>query len=45
MLSDFQSFELYDLEEDESVAFLLTDLAKHIASGRGERRGQRPHLQ
>ena len=32
MLSDFQSFELYDLEEDESVAFLLTDLPKHIAT-------------
>jgi len=32
MLSDFQSFELYDLEEDESVPFLLTDLPKHIAT-------------
>ena len=32
MLSDFQPFELYDLEEDESVAFPLTDLPKHIAT-------------
>ena len=30
LLSDFQTFELYDLDEDESVAFTLTDLPQHI---------------
>lgn len=30
LLSDFQTFELYDLEEDESVFFPLTDLSKHV---------------
>jgi hypothetical protein len=30
LLSDFQSFELYDLDEDESVKFTLADLPKHV---------------
>ncbi|MEX1258956.1 MAG: DNA methyltransferase [Gemmatimonadota bacterium] len=30
LLSDFQSFELYDLEEDESATFLLADLPAHV---------------
>ena len=30
LLSDFQTFELYDLDEDESVAFDLADLPKHV---------------
>lgn len=30
LLSDFQSFELYDLEEDEAVAFRLSDLPKNV---------------
>ena len=30
LLSDFQTFELYDLDEDESVAFTLTELPQHI---------------
>lgn len=30
LLSDFQSFELYDLEEDETVAFSLSDLVKNV---------------
>ncbi|MFH1342776.1 MAG: DNA methyltransferase, partial [Pseudomonadota bacterium] len=30
LLSDFQTFELYDLDEDESVAFTLSDLPKNV---------------
>jgi len=30
LLSDFQSFELYDLDEDENIVFPLADLPKHI---------------
>lgn len=30
LLSDFQSFELYDLDEGEEVKFKLADLAKHV---------------
>ena len=30
LLSDFQTFELYDLDEDESVAFDLADLPEHV---------------
>lgn len=30
LLSDFQTFELYDLEEDEHVSFALKDLPKHV---------------
>ena len=30
LLSDFQTFELYDLDEDESVAFDLAELPKHV---------------
>ena len=30
LLSDFQTFELYDLDEDESVAFTLADLPQHV---------------
>ena len=30
LLSDFQTFELYDLDEDESVAFDLSDLPQHV---------------
>ncbi|RVC70836.1 class I SAM-dependent DNA methyltransferase [Mesorhizobium sp. M00.F.Ca.ET.038.03.1.1] len=30
LLSDFQSFELLDLEEDEAVSFSLADLPKHV---------------
>ena len=30
LLSDFATFELYDLDEDESVAFALADLPDHI---------------
>lgn len=30
LLSDFQSFELFDLEEDESVCFSLADLPKNV---------------
>ncbi|WOH59466.1 class I SAM-dependent DNA methyltransferase [Bradyrhizobium sp. BWC-3-1] len=30
LLSDFQTFELYDLDEDESVCFALADLPKNV---------------
>ncbi len=30
LLSDFQSFELYDLEEDDHVSISLADLPKHV---------------
>ncbi|TBC53785.1 class I SAM-dependent DNA methyltransferase [Rhizobium leguminosarum] len=30
LLSDFQTFELYDLEEDEETKFALKDLPKHV---------------
>ena len=30
LLSDFQTFELYDLDEDESTAFTLADLPQYI---------------
>ncbi len=30
LLSDFQTFELYDLDEGESVAFTLAELPQHI---------------
>ena len=30
LLSDFQSFELYDLDEGEAIAFLLSELPKHV---------------
>jgi hypothetical protein len=30
LVSDFQNFELYDLDEDESVAFPLADLPRHV---------------
>ena len=30
LLSDFQTFELHDLDEDESVAFTLAELPQHI---------------
>ena len=30
LLSDFQTFELYDLDEDENVAFDLADLPEHV---------------
>lgn len=30
LVSDFQSFELYDLDEREQIAFRLPDLAKHV---------------
>ncbi|MDX2104483.1 MAG: DNA methyltransferase [Alphaproteobacteria bacterium] len=30
LLSNFQSFELYDLEEDDSAFFFLSDLPKHV---------------
>ncbi len=30
LLSDFQTFELYDLDEDESVGFTLADLPQHV---------------
>ena len=30
LLSDFQSFELYDLDEDEELHISLTDLPKHV---------------
>ena len=30
LLSDFQTFELYDLDEDESVAFPLADLPRQV---------------
>ena len=30
LLSDFQTFELYDLDEDERVAFTLPELPQHI---------------
>jgi hypothetical protein len=30
LLSDFQTFELYDLEEDEAVAFKLKDLPQNV---------------
>ena len=29
-MSDFATFELYDLDEDESVAFALADLPQHV---------------
>ena len=30
LLSDFQSFELYDLDEDEEYKFSLAELARHV---------------
>ena len=30
LLSDFQTFELYDLDEDENVVFDLADLPEHV---------------
>lgn len=30
LLSDFQTFELYDLEEGDEIAFALADLPKHV---------------
>ncbi len=30
LLSDFQNFELYDLDEDEELHFSLPELAKHV---------------
>ena len=30
LLSDFQTFELYDLDEDENVAFTLPELPQHV---------------
>lgn len=30
LLSDFQTFELYDLEEDQKVSFALADLPRHV---------------
>ena len=30
LLSDFQTFELYDLDEDESIAFTLPELPQHV---------------
>ena len=30
LVSDFQTFELYDLEEDKKFPFLLRDLPKHV---------------
>jgi hypothetical protein len=30
LLSDFQTFELYDLDEDEHVSFSLSELPKHV---------------
>ncbi|MDQ0314134.1 class I SAM-dependent DNA methyltransferase [Amorphus orientalis] len=30
LLSDFQTFELYDLEEDDAVFFPLADLPRHV---------------
>ncbi len=30
LVSDFQTFELFDLEEDETVSFSLVDLPKHV---------------
>ena len=30
LLSDFQTFELYDLDEDESATFALADLPEHV---------------
>ncbi len=30
LVSDFQTFELYDLEEGEDIAFPLADLPKHV---------------
>ncbi len=30
LLSDFQTFELYDLDENESVAFTLAELPQHV---------------
>ncbi|WPL17032.1 hypothetical protein Thiowin_02018 [Thiorhodovibrio winogradskyi] len=30
LLSDFQSFELYDLEEDEQASFTLAELPEHV---------------
>ena len=30
LLSDFQTFELYDLDEDEQVSFALEDLPAHV---------------
>ena len=30
LLSDFQTFELYDLDEDESAAFTLAELPQHV---------------
>ena len=30
LLSDFQTFELYDLDEDESIAFALAELPRNV---------------
>ncbi len=30
LLSDFQSFELYDLEEDDALSITIADLPKHV---------------
>lgn len=30
LLSDFQTFELYDLEEDEAISFSLSNLPRHV---------------
>jgi SAM-dependent methyltransferase len=30
LLSDFQTFELYDLEDDETITFPLADLPQHV---------------
>ena len=30
LLSDFQSFQLYDLEEDDEIRFRLADLPRHV---------------
>ena len=30
LVSDFQTFELYDLDEDDHVSFALTDLPRHV---------------
>ena len=30
LLSDFQTFELYDLEENEQISFSLADLPRHV---------------
>lgn len=30
LLSDFQTFELYDLDEDDQISFSLADLPRHV---------------